>query len=45
MLLEIKIKCYGNKIMEILTVVQLLIIQDSKIMEIFNKLGTYKIGV
>jgi hypothetical protein len=42
--LETKIKCFGNKIMEILTVVQQLIIQDSQTTEISSKLDIYKTG-
>jgi hypothetical protein len=42
--LETKIKCFGNKTMEILTVVQQLIIQDSQTTETSSKLDTYKTG-
>lgn len=41
---ETKIKCFGNKKMEILTVVQQLIIQDSQTTETSSKLDTYKTG-
>ena len=42
--LETKIKYFGNKTMEILTVVQQLIIQDSQTTEISSKLDIYKTG-